>query len=89
MHAIYDGGAIRLTGSLPDTSMLRREELAVALTSRGFQMSASNLCLLAHRGTGPEYYKFGGRVLYNWGSSLLWAKNKLESRTCTRIRRAA
>ena len=89
MHAIYAGGSIRLTGPLPDSAMLRREELALALTSQGFPMSASNLCLLAHRGTGPSYFKFGGRVLYNWGESLQWAKNKLEARTCTRAIRAA
>jgi len=89
MYAIYDGGTIRLSGSLPETAILRREELALALTSQGFPTSASNLCLMAHRGTGPEFYKYGGRVLYNWGTALQWAKSKLEARTCTRVRRAA
>ena len=80
---------IRLVGDLPEDTLLRREELALALSSQGFPISACNLALLAHRGTGPDFFKSGARVLYSWGTSLEWARKRLEARKCTRISRVA
>jgi hypothetical protein len=58
-------------------ALLRREQLAEALTEAGFPTTKATLATQAVRGGGPAFRKFGRHVVYQWGSSLTWAKGKL------------
>jgi hypothetical protein len=60
----------------PD-ALLTREQTAAALTEAGFPVSKATLSTKATRGGGPPYQKFGPRPLYQWRSSLDWAKARL------------
>jgi hypothetical protein len=60
----------------PNT-LLTRPQVAVALTEAGFPTSPATLSTKATRGGGPPYQKFGPRVLYTWGVTLKWAKDRL------------
>jgi hypothetical protein len=66
----------------PDT-LLRRGELAAALTERGFPTAESTLATKATRGGGPPYQLYGRIPLYRWGSSLAWAESRLSEPRCS------
>jgi hypothetical protein len=60
----------------PDT-LLRRAELARALSDAGFPTSAATLATKATRGGGPPYRLYGRIPLYRWGDALPWAQSRL------------
>lgn len=57
--------------------LLRRQELADALTEEGFPTSKATLASMAVRGGGPPYQKWGRVPLYRWGDALAWAESRL------------
>lgn len=60
----------------PET-MLRRAELAAALTNAGFPVSPATLATKAVRGGGPPFRYFGRIPIYTWGDGLQWALSRL------------
>jgi hypothetical protein len=58
-------------------ALLTRDQTADALTEAGFPTSPATLATKATRGGGPPYCKFGPRALYEWGTSLQWARDRL------------
>jgi hypothetical protein len=60
----------------PET-LLRRKQVAVALTAAGFPVASASLATMASRGGGPAFRRFGRTVLYRWGEALEWAESKL------------
>jgi hypothetical protein len=58
-------------------ALLTRVQTAAALTQAGFPVSPATLSTKATRGGGPPYRKFGPRALYEWGTSLRWATERL------------
>jgi hypothetical protein len=64
---------------IPDNpdALLTRQQAATALTESGFPISPKTLATMACRGGGPPFHRFGPRVLYQWGSSITWAKERL------------
>lgn len=66
----------------PD-NLLRRSELAKALTEAGFPVSASTLSTKASRGGGPPFQSFGRIPLYRWGDALAWANSRLSAPRCS------
>jgi hypothetical protein len=63
--------------NLHDDTLLTREQLADALTDRGFPTTAPTLATKASRGGGPPYAPWGRRVLYRWGDAIAWAQARL------------
>ena len=59
--------------------LLRRTQLAAALTAKGFPITTATLETMATRGGGPPYQKFGRHVLYRWGAALTWAQARLSA----------
>ena len=65
---------------LSPTALLTREELAAALTERGYRLDRQSLADYASRGGGPAYSlrREGNdkrwRTYYVWGEALAWAK---------------
>jgi hypothetical protein len=57
--------------------LLRRAELAEALTQAGYPTAAATLATKAVRGGGPPFRYFGRIPLYAWGDGLAWAQNRL------------
>jgi hypothetical protein len=61
-------------------ALLDRKELAGALSSLGFRITASTLATKATRGGGPKYQPWGRRrVLYLWSDAVAWAEGRLGS----------
>ena len=60
----------------PET-LLRRTELATALTEAGFPIAPATLATKAVRGGGPPFRYFGRIPLYAWGPGLAWANSRL------------
>ena len=60
----------------PD-ALLTRAQNAAALTAAGYPVAVATLNTMATRGGGPEFSHFGPRVLYRWGTSLKWARDRL------------
>ena len=58
-------------------TMLRRDQLAVALTAAGFPISKATLATKASRGDSPPFRCFGRIPLYRWGDALAWAESRL------------
>jgi hypothetical protein len=63
--------------ALSPETLLRRTELAVALTEQGFPIAPATLATMAVRGGGPPFQYFGRIPLYAWGHGLAWAKSRL------------
>ena len=59
--------------------LLRRPELAEALTERGYPITRKTLETQATRGGGPPYRLWGRIPLYRWGDALEWAASKLSA----------
>ena len=62
----------------PD-ALLTREQTSEALKEAGYPVEPSTLATKASRGGGPEFQKFGVRVLYRWGDVLAWAQSRLSA----------
>ncbi len=62
----------------PDT-LLRRQQLAEALTAAGFPITGPTLATRATRGGGPPFQMFGRIPLYRWGTALAWAQGRLSA----------
>jgi phosphate-selective porin len=60
----------------PD-ALLRRKQVAEALTSAGFPVAPASLATMVCRGGGPPYRTFGRVVLYKWGDALEWAEARM------------
>jgi hypothetical protein len=61
----------------PDT-LLRRSELAEALTAKGHRIAATTLANYATKGIGPLFSLEGKFAIYPWGSALAWAEARLD-----------
>lgn len=65
-------------------ALLTRDQVAVALTAKGFPVRPKTLATKATRGGGPPFRRFGTRPLYVWGEALAWAEARLSTpRTST------
>ena len=64
--------------------ILTRQQLAEALTARGFPITSATLNTKASRGGGPPFHKFGRHALYRLDDALAWAQAR-----CTAPRRVA
>lgn len=62
---------------LPDDALLRRSELAPALTRLGYKIAHSTLSTMAVRGGGPPFRYFGKFPVYRWGDAVAWANGRL------------
>ena len=56
--------------------MLRRRELAAALTEEGYKISPATLSTLATIGGGPRFRKFGRYPIYDFDEALQWARSR-------------
>jgi hypothetical protein len=63
-------------------ALLTREQTSEALKESGYPVEPSTLATKASRGGGPEFRKFGARVLYRWGDVLAWAQSRLSAPRC-------
>lgn len=61
------------------SKMLRRHELAAALSAHGFKIAPGTLATKATRGGGPPYRSFGRTPLYRWEDALAWAESRLSA----------
>lgn len=69
---------------LPDPeALLTRRQTAAALHDAGFPVAEATLTTRATRGGGPEFHKFGPKVLYRWGTAHAWAQARLQPATAT------
>lgn len=67
---------------LHSDTLLRRRDLAEALTALGFPVSEATLATKASRPGpygGPPYRSFGRIPLYRWGDALGWAEGRLSA----------
>lgn len=64
---------------LSSDRLLRRSELAQALTAAGFPITSATLATKACRGGGPPYQSFGRIPLYRWVDALAWANSRLSA----------
>lgn len=60
----------------PD-ALLTRNRTAVVLTAAGYPIATATLRIMATRGGGPVYRKFGRVAVYRWGDALAWAEARL------------
>jgi hypothetical protein len=60
-------------------ALLRRGELAKALSAAGFPTSPSTLATKASRGGGPPFRSYGRIPLYRWGDALSWAQSRMSA----------
>ena len=63
-----------MNDTLKEDALLRRRELAEALTRVGFPIRGATLATMASRGGGPPYRLFGRVPLYRWTDALTWAQ---------------
>ena len=68
---------IDLKALTPDT-LLRRSELAEALTAKGHRIAATTLANYATKGIGPLFSLEGKFAIYPWGPALSWAEARLD-----------
>ena len=64
---------------LNPNTLLRRKEVAQALTDAGFRVAGPTLATYATRDGGPPYRKFGRVPLYRWADALAWAESRLSA----------
>jgi len=76
MNPTVEAPSIDVLKLKPET-LLRRKELAAALTSIGLPTALATLACQASRGGGPPFRAYGRIPLYPWGTSLEWAQKKL------------
>ena len=63
------GSTINVDTLKPDT-LLRRKQLAEALSVAGFPIAVATLSTMASRGGGPPFQLWGRLPLYAWGCAL-------------------
>ena len=57
---------------------LSRKQAAERLTQAGYPVKASTLGVMASRGGGPPYAKFGARTWYRWDDLRAWAEGRTQ-----------
>jgi hypothetical protein len=62
---------------------LNRREAAKFSTENGFKIAASTLAVMACRGDGPPFVKFGQTPLYDPNDLLAWAQKRLSKKVCS------
>ena len=70
-------------------ALLRRADLAAALTAHGFPITKATLETLACRGGGPAYRLFGRTTLYDLAEALDWARARLSAAAASASEHAA
>jgi hypothetical protein len=75
--AINRDGHHFMTTSIDNDALLRRTQLAAALTASGFPVAPASLATWVSRGGGPPFRKFGRVVLYKWSDALEWAEARM------------
>jgi hypothetical protein len=70
------GAAISVDNLKPDT-LLRRKQVAEALSVAGFPIAVATLSTMASRGGGPPFRLWSRTPLYRWGCALAWAEGRL------------
>src|SRR5437870_1901217 len=63
--------------ALTPQTVLRRSELAEALTAKGHRIAATTLANYATKGIGPLFSLEGKFAIYPWGPALVWAEARL------------
>jgi hypothetical protein len=58
-------------------ALLRRKQVADALTEAGYPVTRATLATKATRGGGPPFRLFGRTPLYRWADALRWAEGRL------------
>jgi len=66
-----------LTAPTHPDALLRRTQLAAALTDLGYPLAPATLATMVSRGGGPPFRLFGRIPLYRWADALLWAERRL------------
>ncbi len=72
------GSTVNVDNLKPDT-LLRRKQLAEALSVAGFPIAVATLSTIASRGGGPPFRLWSRTPLYRWGCALAWAEGRLSS----------
>ena len=62
---------------------LTRKELSRRLKEAGYPIEPTTLATKASRGGGPPFRRWGRTPLYQWGSSLAWAQERLSPPRCS------
>jgi hypothetical protein len=70
------GSTVNVDNLKPDT-LLRRKQLAEALSVAGFPIAVATLSTMASRGGGPPFRLWSRTPLYRWGCALAWAEGRL------------
>ena len=65
------------------TAAMDRVKAAEFLTAMGLKTNVAKLALLACRGGGPIYFKFGHRAFYREKDLLSWVENRLGTPAAT------
>jgi hypothetical protein len=68
-----------MSDSEENEPLLTRDQLAEALTAKGYQIKPGTLSQLAHRGIGPPIEVFWGgrkRPLHKLSKGVQWAKSR-------------
>jgi hypothetical protein len=60
-------------------TLLTRAAAAEALREAGFPVAHASLETMACRGGGPPFRRFGRKPIYEWGSTLEWARGRLSA----------
>lgn len=78
-------GAPLMAKHIPDdpTVLLRRREVAAALTAMGVPITEATLATKAVRGGGPPFHSFGRIPLYRWSDVIAWATARLGAARAT------
>jgi hypothetical protein len=63
----------------PFANLLTRHQLSERLTACGLPIATATLAVMAVRGNGPPYTKWGRTPFYDWQSSIDWARRRLEA----------
>lgn len=72
----------------PD-AVFTRDKAAATLTEFGYPVTEGALATLAVRGGGPDYRRFGKRVLYTWKDLIEWAKARNAARSHDEVNHSA
>jgi hypothetical protein len=73
---------------MPNTSinpdaLLRRSQVAEALTSAGYPVATASLASMVTRGGGPPFRVFGRTALYRWADVVKWAEARTSPPRCS------
>lgn len=73
-----------IPNSISPETLLRRKQVAEALTAKGYPIAVASLATMACRGGGPPYQTFGRVAIYRWGNALEWAEARMTApQRCT------